>query len=62
MRPSIKILEEDMKEKVFLEAMEILEEIGFFIENNEAVDILQNAGIDVDTESFHPKGLGKEIS
>lgn len=63
MRPSIKILEEDMKEKVFLEAMEILEEIGFFIENNEAVDILQNAGIDVDTETqkaFIPRDLVKK--
>ncbi|MHA1345450.1 MAG: trimethylamine methyltransferase family protein [Candidatus Heimdallarchaeaceae archaeon] len=63
MRPIIKILEEDMKEKVVLEAMEILEEIGFFVENNEAVDILQNAGINVNTETqkaFIPRDLVKK--
>ena len=50
MRPTIKILEEEIKEKVFVEAMEILDEIGFFVENQEAIEILQNADLNVDTE------------
>ncbi len=51
MRPTIKILENELKEKVIAEAMEILDEIGFFVENQEAVEILQNAGVNVDTDS-----------
>ena len=48
MRPTIKILEEELKEKVVNEAFEILEEIGFFVENEEASEILQKAGIKID--------------
>ncbi|MHA2309494.1 MAG: trimethylamine methyltransferase family protein [Candidatus Heimdallarchaeaceae archaeon] len=55
MRPSIKILEDEIKEKVFVEAMEILEEIGFFVENQEAIEILQEAGLDIDVESRRAK-------
>jgi len=51
MRPTIKILEEEIKEKVFVEAMEILDEIGFFVENQEAVEILQKAGLNVNNET-----------
>jgi len=50
MRPTISILDKEMKEKVFTEALEILEEIGFFVENQEAITILQNAGLNVDLE------------
>ena len=49
MRPTINILEEELKEKVVIEAMEILEELGFFVENDEAIQILQNEGLNVDT-------------
>ncbi|MHA1445302.1 MAG: trimethylamine methyltransferase family protein [Candidatus Heimdallarchaeaceae archaeon] len=49
MRPTINILEEELKEKVVLEAMEILDELGFFVENDEALQILQNEGLNVDT-------------
>ena len=55
MRPTIKILEEEVKEKVYFEAMEILEEIGFFVENEEAIDILQKAGLSVDVEKKRAK-------
>ena len=48
MRPTINILEEELKEKVVIEAMEILEEIGFFVENDEAMQILQKEGLNVD--------------
>ncbi len=51
MRPVINVLEEEIKEKVIVEAMEILEEIGFFVENTEAAEILRNAGINVDSET-----------
>ncbi|MHA1954680.1 MAG: trimethylamine methyltransferase family protein, partial [Candidatus Heimdallarchaeaceae archaeon] len=50
-----KILEDEIKEKVFVEAMEILEEIGFFVENQEAIEILQEAGLDIDVESRRAK-------
>ncbi|MCG3222156.1 MAG: trimethylamine methyltransferase family protein, partial [Candidatus Heimdallarchaeota archaeon] len=55
MRPNIRILEEGIKEKVFVEAMEILEEIGFFVENQEAIEILQEAGLNVDIENRRVK-------
>ena len=55
MRPNIKILEDEIKEKVFVEAMEILEEIGFFVENQEAIEILQEAGLNVDVEKRRVK-------
>ncbi len=55
MRPVINILENELKEKVVTEAIEILEEIGIFIENNEAIEILQNAGIDVNQEKNRAK-------
>ncbi len=55
MRPIITILEEDLKEKVVAEAIEILEEIGFFVENQEAVEILQKEGISVDIEKRRAK-------
>ena len=50
MRPTISVLDKEMKEKVFTEALEILEEIGFFVENQEAITVLQNAGLNVDLE------------
>ena len=55
MRPTINILEKELKEKVVLEAMEILEEIGFFVENEEAIELLQNEGISIDLETRRAK-------
>ncbi|MCG3224945.1 MAG: trimethylamine methyltransferase family protein, partial [Candidatus Heimdallarchaeota archaeon] len=63
MRPVINVLEEEIKEKVIIEAMEILEEIGVFVENTEAAEILQRAGINVDSETqkaFIPADLVKK--
>ena len=48
MRPLLNVLDNNLKEKVVNEAFEVLEEIGFFVENEEAVQILQDAGIQVD--------------
>ncbi|NHJ85124.1 MAG: hypothetical protein FK734_06655 [Asgard group archaeon] len=48
MRPVINILENELKEKVFQEALEILDEIGIFVENKEATEILAKAGINID--------------
>jgi len=50
-RPTIRVLDDELIEKVVSEAFEILEEIGVFVENQEAVDILQKQGINVETES-----------
>ncbi|MHA2357842.1 MAG: trimethylamine methyltransferase family protein [Candidatus Heimdallarchaeaceae archaeon] len=55
MRPVIKILEEEIKEKVVNEAMEILEEIGFFVENEEAMEILKREGVEIDEENKKAK-------
>jgi len=50
MRPSISVLDKITKEKVITEAFEILEEIGIFVENKEAITILGNAGLKVDSK------------
>ena len=55
MRPQIKILDEELKEKVFVEAMEILDEIGIFVENEEAIELLQNEGVSVNLENRRTK-------
>ena len=55
MRPIINILEKELKEKVVIEAMEILEEIGFFVENDEAIKILQDEGISIDIDKRRAK-------
>ncbi|NHJ04542.1 MAG: hypothetical protein EAX90_06950 [Candidatus Heimdallarchaeota archaeon] len=54
-RPTIRVLDDELIEKVVSEAFEILEEIGVFVENQEAVDILQKQGINVETESKKAK-------
>jgi trimethylamine--corrinoid protein Co-methyltransferase len=50
MRPTISILEKETKEKVIDEAIEILEEIGFFVENKEAMAIMQKEGFEINKE------------
>ena len=61
MRPIINILEEELKEKVVLEAIEILEEIGFFVENQDAIEILKNEGVKVEqNRAIIPQDLVKK--
>jgi trimethylamine--corrinoid protein Co-methyltransferase len=55
MRPVVNVLNEELKEKVFVEALEILEEIGIFVENDEAIELLQNEGISVNLEKRRAK-------
>ncbi|MHA1211517.1 MAG: trimethylamine methyltransferase family protein [Candidatus Heimdallarchaeota archaeon] len=55
MRPTISVLDEEIKEKVVVEALEILEELGVFVENKEALELLQQAGIEVDLEKGKAK-------
>ena len=55
MRPVINILEDKLKEKVVAEAIEILDEIGIFVENKEAVEILEKAGIKVNEKTSKAK-------
>ncbi|MHA1220735.1 MAG: trimethylamine methyltransferase family protein [Candidatus Heimdallarchaeota archaeon] len=50
MRPTISVLDEEIKEKVVVEALEILEELGVFVENKEALELLQQTGIEIDLE------------
>ena len=50
MRPTISILEDELKEKVFIEALEILEEIGVFIENDDALNLLRYRGVDIENQ------------
>ncbi|MHA1155093.1 MAG: trimethylamine methyltransferase family protein [Candidatus Heimdallarchaeota archaeon] len=54
-RPTIKVLEKELTKKVVNEAMEILAEIGFFAENEEAIALLRKNGLDVDSESKNVK-------
>lgn len=55
MRPTIAILDETLKKKVVTEAFEILDEIGIFVENKEAIDILNQAGIKTDVKDNRTK-------
>ena len=54
-RPTIKVLEKELIKKVVDEAMEILEEIGFIVENKEAEQLLKKNGLTVDTKTKRAK-------
>lgn len=61
MRPVLNVLEDELKEKVVAEAIEILEEIGFFVENQEVIEILKNEGIVVEqNRAIIPQDLVKK--
>ncbi|NHJ49280.1 MAG: hypothetical protein FK733_15940 [Asgard group archaeon] len=55
MRPNLTVLPEELKEKVVSEAIEILYDIGVFIENEEAVSILEQEGIKTDSKTKRTK-------
>jgi len=43
-------MEEELKEKVFIEALEVLEEIGVFVENENAINLMRYRGFDVENQ------------
>ena len=61
MRPVISVLEEETKRKVVNEAMEILEEIGVFVENQEAFELLEKTNVDIDKQKVKiPRDMVKK--
>ena len=54
-RPTIKVLEKEIIEKVVNEAIEILEEIGIIVENDDAKALLQKEGISIDKKTQNAK-------
>ena len=50
-RPKLEMLSPDLVERIVGEAMEILEDIGVFVENDEAFSLLADAGCKVDVAS-----------
>jgi trimethylamine--corrinoid protein Co-methyltransferase len=51
-RPKIKILDDDHKRMILEEAIKILETQGVFIENNEAINLFNQHGINHDDQRF----------
>lgn len=47
-KPIFKILEDEMIDAIISEAFDILEKIGIFVENDEAIQLLKNAGQEID--------------
>ena len=43
-------MEEELKEKVFTEALDVLEEIGVFVENENAINLMRYRGFDVENQ------------
>ena len=52
-RPKIKLLDNEHKEKIFEEARLILEEQGAFIENREAIDLFDQQGINHEGSRYY---------
>ena len=49
-RPEFKVLSSETIERVIGEAKDILHELGFFLENQEALELLEAAGADIDAK------------
>ena len=45
LRPKIQVLDEDHKNKIYIEAKQILENLGIFLENADAQELFNNEGI-----------------
>ena len=57
-RPTIKVLNEDYKNKILIEAKKILETQGIFVENQEALELFQKEGLkQIDSRIFIPSDL-----
>jgi len=50
LRPELKLLGTETIEKVITEAKEVLEELGFYIENRQAIELFQQVGVRIDLE------------
>ncbi|MQY77186.1 MAG: hypothetical protein GH155_06100 [Spirochaeta sp.] len=50
LRPELKLLGTETIKKVITEAKEVLEELGFYIENRQAIELLQQVGVRIDLE------------
>jgi trimethylamine--corrinoid protein Co-methyltransferase len=58
LRPKIKILDEEHKDKIFNESKKILENLGIFLENENAKELFHNEGISHDgSRYFIPSDL-----
>jgi trimethylamine--corrinoid protein Co-methyltransferase len=53
LRPKINVLNEDIKRKIFDEALEILGKLGVFIENQEAKNLLKRQGIEFKGDKYY---------
>jgi trimethylamine:corrinoid methyltransferase-like protein len=63
MRPKIKLLSDNLVEKILDEALTILEEIGVMVENREGIKLLEDSGARIDKASqraFIPRNLVEE--
>ncbi|MCD4783559.1 MAG: trimethylamine methyltransferase family protein [Candidatus Eremiobacteraeota bacterium] len=49
-RPKIKFLSDEMVDKIIDEAIDVLKNVGVFVENNDAVSLLGNAGARIDSK------------
>ena len=52
LRPKVNILNESYKGQILREAKDILENLGVFIENQEAIEMLKNEGVNNDGDKF----------
>lgn len=54
-RPTIQVLDDNLRSKVVEEAKEVLEEVGFFLENQEGLAVLEAAGVEINREKKRVK-------
>ena len=52
LRPKVNVLNESYKEQILSEAKDILENLGVFIENQEAVEMLKKKGLNNEGDKF----------
>ncbi len=61
LRPKLELLGNELIQKIIDEAYSILENQGVFIENEEALDLFQEAGMQVDASSQRVRITAKLI-
>lgn len=58
LRPKVQVLDEEHKNKIYNEAKDILENLGIFLENDDAQELFKNEGISHEgSRYFIPSGL-----
>jgi trimethylamine--corrinoid protein Co-methyltransferase len=50
-RPLLRMLSDSMVSSIYNEALKVVEEIGIFVENEEALKLLDGAGMKIDKET-----------